>query len=254
MKKDIRYIAVDYNDPKIQNLMSDSHNAFTEINHAVFDNKSDGIFTGNENFDNIVMEKGRLMEDPVLMTNHSKDDTKFVFAKLVIRDGYYDLKGNHHNHTETVPLRFFKHIDQIMLAKKGDAVQVTGSIKTFIDQDVADARQASSFFYISVKSFGIMFGSSIRKQVKAKFEPKPAAQPSGNNDLTSLIAQASPEKRAVILAVLQGDKRATQQTNASNYQNNNLSRETHHSATKQGNSKIKEFSQNVLRQAFNSDF
>lgn len=204
MEKDIRFIAVDYADKDVQSLMRNPDSAYTELDKSIFDNHSDGIFTGSETFDNITMVKGRLLDDPQVYVNHSNGDTKFVFAKLVVRDGYYDLKGNHHDHSEFIPLRFFKHLDQIMLAKKGDALQVTGSLKTFLSSDVADQKKAADFFYVSVKSFGIMFGSAIRKQVKAKFEPRQQQAVTHSDDLVSMITNASPEERAKILNVLQG--------------------------------------------------
>lgn len=250
MKKDIRFLAVDSSDENVQTLLSNSNNAYTELDKSMFDNHFDGIYTGSESFDNITMIKGRLMEDPELLVSHTNGDTKFVFAKLVVRDGYFDLNGKHHEHSEVIPLRFFKHLDQIMRAKKGDAVQVTGSLKTYVDNSVAEEKKAGGFFYVSVKSFGIMFGAAVRKQVKAKFEPK--QNNSAKNNLTDMIANASPEERAQILAMLQSkpvnqNKDSLLQTGSDSY--------SEHSQRPQNNSEnFSTISQEDLRNAMGDSF
>lgn len=239
--KDIRFIAVDHGDAKVKDFMSDQNNAYTELDSRMFSNSADGIFTGNETFDNVVMFKGRLQEDPEKLVNHSNNDTNFVQVKIVVRDGYFDLKGNHHNHTEVIPLRFFKHLDQIMLAKQGDAIQVTGSLKTYITSDSDDPRRAAGFFYVSVKSFGIMFGSAIRKQVKAKFEPKKESNDAAANDLVTLLQKASPAEKAKILSLLR-QQPADQSSNAN----------TKSSDTKFNGSV--DITDDDLKSAFNQDF
>ena len=156
-------------------------------------------------YTNQIFLTGKLQADPQVIINHSQNDYKFVSANLVIPDGYKDKKGKYVDHKEVIPLRFFSKQDEIMAAKQGDTVQITGFIKSWGNRDPKkDTMHAAAYFYVLVKGFGIMYGSSIRKIVKHKFYPRTPKKNNENNDqLAKMIGNISPEKQAYLLSLLQ---------------------------------------------------
>lgn len=173
---------------------------------------------------NLTYLLGKLQEDPQLMVNHSQQDTKFYSANLVIPDGYVDNNGNYCKHKEVIPVRFYKQFDEIKTAKQGDTVMITGNIRSWGRLDAKkDQMKATEYFYINAKGFSVMFGSSIRKQVKAKFYPKVVnnqkKDDNSSDSLAKLLGKLSPDMQKSILAALNqennnGNENTTSSENA----------------------------------------
>lgn len=164
---------------------------------------------------NVVYLTGKLQSDPEIILNHSQSDTKFVSAKIVIPDGYRDGNGEFHKHTEVIMARFYNQIDEIMTAKQGDTVHLTGNLRSWgIVDPKKDTMKATQYLYVNVKGFGIMYGSSIRKQVKAKFYPKPRPQTTNNQgtqDITKILANLTPAQKAALFSELSVGNQEVQQ-------------------------------------------
>lgn len=164
---------------------------------------------------NVVYLTGKLQSDPEIILNHSQSDTKFVSAKIVIPDGYRDGNGEFHKHTEVIMARFYNQIDEIMTAKQGDTVHLTGNLRSWgIVDPQKDTMKATQYLYVNVKGFGIMYGSSIRKQVKAKFYPKPRPQTTNNQgtqDITKILANLTPAQKAALFSELSVGTQEAQQ-------------------------------------------
>lgn len=164
---------------------------------------------------NVVYLTGKLQSDPEIILNHSQSDTKFVSAKIVIPDGYRDGNGEFHKHTEVIMARFYNQIDEIMTAKQGDTVHLTGNLRSWgIVDPQKDTMKATQYLYVNVKGFGIMYGSSIRKQVKAKFYPKPRPQTTNNQgtqDITKILANLTPAQKAALFSELSVGNQEAQQ-------------------------------------------
>lgn len=171
------------------------------------------MFSIATKYTNQIFLTGKLQKDPQVIINHSQNDYKFVSVNLVIPDGYKDKNGKYVDHKEVIPLRFFSKQDEIMTAKQGDTVQVTGFVKSWGNRDPKkDSMHAAAYFYVLVKGFGIMYGSSIRKIVKHKFYPRNNKIQEGNsNQLAKMIENVSPEKQAYILSLLQGNNSQQEQ-------------------------------------------
>ena len=171
------------------------------------------MFSIATKYTNQIFLTGKLQKDPQVIINHSQNDYKFVSVNLVIPDGYKDKNGKYVEHKEVIPLRFFSKQDEIMTAKQGDTVQVTGFVKSWGNRDPKkDSMHAAAYFYVLVKGFGIMYGSSIRKIVKHKFYPRNNKKQEGNsNQLAKMIENVSPEKQAYILSLLQGNNSQQEQ-------------------------------------------
>lgn len=164
---------------------------------------------------NVVYLTGKLQSDPEIILNHSQSDTKFVSAKIVIPDGYRDGNGEFHKHTEVIMARFYNQIDEIMTAKQGDTVHLTGNLRSWgIVDPQKDTMKATQYLYVNVKGFGIMYGSSIRKQVKAKFYPKPRPRTTNNQgtqDITKILANLTPAQKAALFSELSVGNQEAQQ-------------------------------------------
>ena len=131
-KKDIRFIAVNFDDQNVKDFMSNNTNAFTEIDKQKFDRSVDGLSTSYQNMNNYVSLIGRLVNSPRTIT---QGDHSFIYASLSVESGYFDKNHNYQKHEFVVPLRLNMKQNRIMLAQAGDMLQVTGRIIRFIGQD-----------------------------------------------------------------------------------------------------------------------
>lgn len=101
---------------------------------------------------------------------------------------------------------------------------ITGNIRSWGRLDAKkDQMKATEYFYINAKGFSVMFGSSIRKQVKAKFYPKVVnnqkKDDNSSDSLAKLLGKLSPDMKKSILAALNqennnGNENTTSSENA----------------------------------------
>ena len=91
-KKDIRFIAVNFDDQNVKDFMSNNTNAFTEIDKQKFDRSVDGLSTSYQNMNNYVSLIGRLVNSPRTIT---QGDHSFIYASLSVESGYFDKNHNY---------------------------------------------------------------------------------------------------------------------------------------------------------------
>lgn len=202
-EKDIRFVAVDANDPSVQGFLSQG-SSYVEIDKEKFDYRLDGMATSNERFNNVTQLNGRLYSDPQKMISHTKfGDRQVVLARLAVPGGYYDKNGAHHETREIIPIRFYRDLDKIMMAEKGDFLHVVGRIKAYIDPKGSE-EGATNFMYVLVESFIIDFGSSIRKKVKNELTSGQGVKRKENSQeqLLKALKEATPELKQQVLAML----------------------------------------------------
>lgn len=202
-EKDIRFVAVDANDPCVQNFLNQG-SSYVEIDKGKFDYRLDGMATSNERFNNVTQLNGRLYSDPQKMISHTKfGDRQVVLARLAVPGGYYDKNGAHHETREIIPIRFYRDLDKIMMAEKGDFLHVVGRIKSYIDPKGSE-EGATNFMYVLVESFIVDFSSSIRKKVKNELTNGQGVKRNGNgqDQLLKALKDATPELKQQVLAML----------------------------------------------------
>lgn len=209
MKKNIRFIAVDADNQNVQNFMSNSQDNYTELDSNIFSRNMDPTFTNSFGaafkFQGWI---GKLKADPEWYINHSQN-YKFVSA-TIIGDNVFTRNGETNRRGVPLQVRLSEknpHVEQFLQAKQGDTLIIDGYINSWVTQDPQDSSRPIQGMYASISGFSIVRGSTVRKQVKAKFEPAPKkAQAQTNDKLQNLLANLSDADKEQLIATLSGNQ------------------------------------------------